>query len=75
MPYKDKEKDRAWHRAYMRRRRAVTPAVAVTPVTPTVLHPGYVRTYCSAWQGPLTKQRQVEGFGNRKRQSGKIGGH
>ena len=29
MPYKDKSRDRTWHREYMRKRR-------VTPVTPTI---------------------------------------
>lgn len=31
MPYKEKAKDRGWHREYMRQKRHVTPIEIVTP--------------------------------------------
>jgi hypothetical protein len=33
MPYKDRERDRAWHREYMRRKRAVVVAGVTAGVT------------------------------------------
>jgi len=38
MPYKDKERDRAWHRDKMRERRTVTPVVTPT-VQPKLYNP------------------------------------
>ena len=43
VPYKSKQKNRAWHRDYMRKKRAVTPVANVTPVTPVVVTPRFFR--------------------------------
>ena len=49
MPYKDKVKDREWHREHMRQKRTVTPVLNVTPeikqfVTP-VIEPKALRKF------------------------------
>jgi len=58
MPYKDKSKDRQWHKEYMRKARgAVTPVTPKVDVTPEPLR--LVTPKVKQFTGELIKSRQT----------------
>ncbi len=65
MPYRDKDKDRAWHKEYMRRKRqGVTKGVTNSiPVTP---EPSELVTPIKSDRQSLTKECQVSKRGFNK---------
>ena len=72
MPYKDKERQRAYQREWVRRKRHQGSTSEPVDVEPIVLHgavpegiPIVVREP-EQWTGPLTKEKQVKGFNKAK---------